>query len=314
VATASVRGRIGFCDSADRIKPCFVCIEFASKMKNDNNVAMRTGARTRRKAEASEPASTENRRVKRDEGARPRRNGRTRKPYYLAEAAYHQLRQAIMNGDFQPADHVKEEKLVEILGVSRSVVRQALIQLTAEGLLVDEPKRGKSVAHFTEEKLAKLLPIRICLEQLAVRGAVARITDREAAELRKMAARLKESLMDLEQQAAADIALHRKIWAIAGNDELETLLNRVVGPFLLMAAAVLVSPLYKRNWPAMSWQQVILEREKDAGGHQVLVEAICNRDTPAAVRAMEDHLTVNYSTAPEEFGRKVAELMRKYWI
>jgi DNA-binding FadR family transcriptional regulator len=85
-----------------------------------------------------------------------------------------------------------------------------------------------------------------------------------------------------------------------------------VGPFLLMAGAVLISPLYQRNWPAMSWQQVILERERHAGGHQVLIEEICNRDITAAMRAMEDHLTMGYLTSPEEFGRKVAGLMRKY--
>jgi len=236
-----------------------------------------------------------------------------RKPQYLSERAYHELRQGIMNGVYRPGDHLKEEELVRDLGVSRSVVRQALVQLTTEGLLIDEPKRGKSVAQFTEEKLAKLLPIRVSLEQLAVRGAIAKMTDEDAGELRKMAAKLRESLLDLEELAAVDIALHRKIWAIAGNDELERILNRVVGPFLLMGSAVLVSPMYKRNWPAMSWQHVILERERDAGGHQPLVEAICNRDTAAAMRAIEDHLTVNYQASPEEFGRKVAELMRKYW-
>ena len=84
---------------------------------------------------------------------------------------------------------------------------------------------GPVVEDFTEEKLAKMLPIRICLEQLAVRGAITRMTDRDAAELKKMAAHLRESLLDLEQLAASDIALHRKIWAIAGNDELEKILR-----------------------------------------------------------------------------------------
>jgi DNA-binding GntR family transcriptional regulator len=96
-----------------------------------------------------------------------------RKPKYLAEGAYDELRLGIMNARYRPGDRLKEEQLVRELRVSRSVVRQALMQLTAEGLLLDEPKRGKSVAQFTEEKLAKLLPIRISLEQLAVLGAIA---------------------------------------------------------------------------------------------------------------------------------------------
>jgi DNA-binding GntR family transcriptional regulator len=273
---------------------------------------MNTKTASPRRVKIEPPRPSSNRRARGQRtGTKPPRA--QRKPQYLAERAYHELRLGIMNARYRPGDRLKEEQLVRELRVSRSVVRQALVQLTAEGLLVDEPKRGKSVAHFTEEKLAKLLPIRISLEQVAVRGAIARMTPEDAAELKAMAARLRESLPDLEQLASMDIALHRKIWSIAGNDELEKLLNRVVGPFLLMAGAVLVSPMYKRNWPAMSWQHVILERERDAGGHQPLVDAICNRDVPAALRAIEDHLTVNYQSSPEDFGRKVAELMRKYW-
>jgi DNA-binding GntR family transcriptional regulator len=281
-----------------------------TKMEKSMNTKTAPPRRAKAPAGRSPVPSNGSARRPRPAAATPRSS---RKPQYLAERAYHELRVGIMEGRYRPGDRVKEEQLVRELRVSRSVVRQALVQLTAEGLLVDEPKRGKSVAHFTEEKLAKLLPIRIALEQLAVRGAIAHMTGADATELRSMATRLREEMPDLEQLAAMDIALHRKIWSLAGNDELEKLLNRVVGPFLLMAQAVLVSPLYQRNWPAMSWQHVILERERDAGGHQPLVDAICSRDVPVALRAIEDHLTVNYQSSPEEFGRKVAELMRKYW-
>ncbi len=244
--------------------------------------------------------------------SKPRRAPR-KKPEYLAQRAYRDLRRRIIIGEFRPGDHLKEEELVRLLQVSRSVVRQALLQLTAEGLLLDEPKRGKTVAEFNEESIAKLLPIRICLEQLAVREAIANLTDEHARELKRIAARLKDAELTLAEQDELDVSLHWTIWKIAGNDELEKLLHRVVGPFHLMGHAVLVSAIYRRNWPAISLQQLLLERERDAGGHQLLVEAICRKDVPAALKAMEDHLTVNYATAPEEFGRKVAALMRKYW-
>lgn len=235
------------------------------------------------------------------------------KPEYLAERAYRDLRGHIMSGRFRPGDHLAEENLVGLLGVSRSVVRQVLVQLTTEGLLVDTPKRGKTVAAFTEEDLAKLLPIRVSLEQLAVREAIIRLTDEDAAELQELAHKLKEGNLQLSEQDALDIALHRKIWKIAGNDELEKILNRVVGPFHLMGNAVLTSPLYRRTAPAVSWQQLLLERERHAGGHQLVVEAICQRDVPVAMKAMEEHLAVNYSTSPEEFEQNVSRLMRRYW-
>jgi DNA-binding GntR family transcriptional regulator len=218
-----------------------------------------------------------------------------------------------MSGKYGPREHLKEEELVKSLGVSRSVVRQALVQLTAERLLVDVPKKGKTVAVFSKEEIAKLIPIRICLEQLAVRSAIANLTEHHAAELKAIAAELRNSELSLAEQDAADIALHRKIWRMAANEELEALLNRIVGPFHLMACAALLSPIYRRSWPALSLQQVLLERQRDAGGHQPLVNAICNRNMEEAVQAMEDHFTVNDATSAEEFSRKVADLMRRYW-
>jgi DNA-binding GntR family transcriptional regulator len=232
---------------------------------------------------------------------------------YLSQNVYWDLRRRIAEGEFPPGSHLKEEELVRTLGVSRTVVRHGLIQLTSEGLLIDVPKRGKTVTEFSEETLARLLPIRICLEQLAAREAIARLSDEDAKELKKLGEALKNPKSDPTEQIALDLALHRKIWQVARNDELEKILNRTVGPFHLMAVAVLVSPAYRRNWIALSWQQVILERERDAGGHQPLVQAICARDVPAAMRAMEDHLTLNYASSPDEFNRRVAKLMLNYW-
>jgi DNA-binding GntR family transcriptional regulator len=246
-------------------------------------------------------------------GAAAGREPRKRASEYLAERAHRELRALIMTGQYSPGDHLKEEELVKVLHVSRSIVRQALVQLTSEGLLIDQPKRGKTVTVFEEEKIAQLLPIRIALEQLAVREAIVHLTDQDAAALTQMSARLRDPKISLADQDAADIALHRKIWSTAGNPELELLLNRVVGPFQLMASAVMVSPLYRRNSLGISWQNILLERERDAGGHQLLVEAICRRDAEAGTAAMADHLAVNYATSPEEFGRKVGELMQRYW-
>jgi len=246
-------------------------------------------------------------------GSSKRRKRSTHKDESLAERAYRDLRGRITAGEFAPAEHLRENTLVALLGVSRSVVRQALIRLTTEGLLLDNRKRGKTLAVFTEEHIARLVPIRICLEQLALREAIPRATDAEIEELRSIAEKLRSPGLDPAEQDALDVAFHRKIWKIAANDELEKILNAVVGPFHLVGNAVLLSPFYKRSSSVISLQQVLLERERDAGGHQLLAEAICRRDVEAACQLMEDHITVNFATEPEEFGQRVAGLIRRYW-
>ncbi|MFN7992709.1 MAG: GntR family transcriptional regulator [Bryobacteraceae bacterium] len=228
---------------------------------------------------------------------------------YLAQRAHRELRQRIMMGEFRAGDRLKEDTLVRLLGVSRSVVRQALVQLTAEGLLEDEPKRGKRVVEYSQETLAKLLPIRVALEQLAVRKAVANLNPSHAGEFQEMAARLCDPNLELAEQDALDVKLHQKIWTLAANDELERLLQRVAGPFLMTSHAAVLRTLSRHSSAAISWQQAVLERERHASGHQLLVEAICRRDAEVAAKAMADHLLYNHETSPEEYARDLAKLV-----
>jgi DNA-binding GntR family transcriptional regulator len=231
---------------------------------------------------------------------------------YLAERTYKRIREKIYTGGFRPGEHLKEEILVKEFGASRSVIRQALTSLTAEGLLVDRPKIGKFVAEFTEELIAKLVPIRIVLEQLAVKEAIANLTEDDARELRAIADNLQKPQESLADQDALDVALHRKIWSLTGNDELEKLLIRVVGPFHIVSNGTLASPYYRRNAAVISVQQVLLEREKHAAGHQPIVDALCRKDAEAATKAMAAHIAANYETPDEDFSKSVSRFLKKY--
>lgn len=257
--------------------------------------AAATGKRRTAGARASKPAT-----------------GSHRKKDYLAERTYRSLRERLYTGQYRPGEHLKEEVLVKSLGASRSVIRQALTQLTAEGLLVDRPKIGKFVAEFNEEMIAKLVPIRIALEQLAIKEAIAKLTPDDETELRTLAEQLRQQDLSLAEQDRLDVALHRKIWRMTGNDELEKLLVRVSGPFHIVANAALLSPRYRRNAVAISVQQILLEREKHAAGHQPLVEALCGRNVDAAVAAMAAHISANYLAPDEDFSKTVGTFLKKY--
>jgi len=245
-------------------------------------------------------------------GNSSRPSGGGRRKDYLALRIYRQLRERIYTGMYRAGEHLKEELLVKSLGASRTVVRQALTQLSAEGLVRDEPKIGKFVSEFTEETIAKLVPIRIALEQLAVREAVVNMTDADAKELRAIAEQLRQPQPSLADQDALDVSLHRKIWSMTGNDELEKILLRVAGPFHMVSNAVLSSPHYRRNAAAISVQQVLLEREKHAAGHQPIVDAMCLRDQEKAAKAMAAHISANYLAPDEEFSKSVGTFLKRY--
>lgn len=94
----------------------------------------------------------------------------------LRELAVERLRDAILDGQFRPGERLVERVLCERLGVSRTVVREALRHLETEGLVDVVPQQGPAVARLDGEQAAQIYEIRAMLEVLAVRAAAERAT------------------------------------------------------------------------------------------------------------------------------------------
>lgn len=89
------------------------------------------------------------------------------------------LREAIVSGRFLPGDHLPDRVLCETFGISRSVVREAVRLLEAEGLLVVHPNRGPFVAALSLAEAVEIYEVRAALEALAGEGFVRRATQSE---------------------------------------------------------------------------------------------------------------------------------------
>jgi DNA-binding GntR family transcriptional regulator len=91
------------------------------------------------------------------------------RPINLREQVVQQIRTAIIEGRIKPNDHITESILTEQLGVSRTPVREALILLEREGLVVAAPNRGCFVRAFTERDVSEIFSMRTTLENLAAK-------------------------------------------------------------------------------------------------------------------------------------------------
>ena len=80
------------------------------------------------------------------------------------------LRDAILYGRFGPGQKLIERELCEQLDISRTLLREALQHLQAEGLIVIPPHRGPSVATLTQEDARQIYEVRQSLEALAAAG------------------------------------------------------------------------------------------------------------------------------------------------
>jgi DNA-binding GntR family transcriptional regulator len=89
---------------------------------------------------------------------------RLEQPKSLAEMVAVRLREAIISGEIGLGDSIAEEKLAESFGVSRTPVRDALIQLEQQGLVVIQPKRGSFVFSPTPKDVVFICEYRKIIE------------------------------------------------------------------------------------------------------------------------------------------------------
>lgn len=82
----------------------------------------------------------------------------------LPELVYRRLREAILNGVFQSGQALRQEELAKRFGVSRAPLREALPRLEAEGIVVQHPRRGYSVALLDVDEITEIFDIRILIE------------------------------------------------------------------------------------------------------------------------------------------------------
>jgi GntR family transcriptional regulator, trigonelline degradation regulator len=132
------------------------------------------------------------------------------------------LRQAILDGRFAPGQRLIERELVELTGVSRTSIREALRELAAEGLVTTIPNKGTVVATLSAEDARQLYQVRSVLEGLAGKlfvdnatPAQRRALARQLAAIDRLAARdasileAKDRFYDILFVGGGNVALHQ---------------------------------------------------------------------------------------------------------
>ena len=104
---------------------------------------------------------------------------------------FNAIENAILDGEYKDGDSLNELKLSKELGVSRTPVREALMQLELEGLVKNVPNKGAVVIGVTEQDIHDIYEIRIRIEGLAARLCAENITDDELHAL--------EQIVDLQE-------------------------------------------------------------------------------------------------------------------
>jgi DNA-binding GntR family transcriptional regulator len=108
----------------------------------------------------------------------------------LALQAYEQILELILGGNARPGELVNERRLAEALAMSRTPVRDALLMLEAEGLLLRQGSRGLQVRQMRVEDYMDALQVRQLLEPAVARMAAGKVPATVVATLRAQIAEL----------------------------------------------------------------------------------------------------------------------------
>lgn len=145
----------------------------------------------------------------------------------LRSRVFATLEQAIINGEYKAGDTLNELKLSQVLGVSRTPIREALMQLSLEGLVEITQNKGAVVVGISLQDIEDIYAIRLHLEGFAAELATQNMTDEEVAAL-EQTVDLQEfygAKDDTEQIRKLDATFHNAIYEATGNRSLCLLLT-----------------------------------------------------------------------------------------
>lgn len=200
-----------------------------------------------------------------------------RKRLTLRERAADILRQAIIDQRFPPGTHLKERELCDMLGVSRTSVREALRHLESEHLIETVPHKGPVVVTLTVEDARELYQVRAALEGLAGALFAANATDRQIEDLRNAAQRMSEA--SLAGQADATLAIVAEFYQVL----FEGSGNRVCAQFLGSLNSRIA--MWRRLSIASAGRSVAMMEEVDR-----IVRAAVERDADELKQACIAHV------------------------
>jgi DNA-binding GntR family transcriptional regulator len=190
---------------------------------------------------------------------------------------YDNLREAIVRGDIAPNSRLVEADLTSTFQMSRGAVRNALIRLEEEGLVVRERHRGARVRNISDDEAVEILQARGALEGLAARQAAERIDDQGRERLLDILARHRALLEagDLLGASDANAELHAAIIELSGHGTAKRLIRMLSSQTVRYQFRTILIP----GRSAAS-----------ADEHTAIVEAVVAGDADSAERAMREHL------------------------
>ena len=180
-----------------------------------------------------------------------------------------ELRDRILTGRLRPGDRLDLDELTAEFGISRTPIREALLELSYEGLVTIAPRSGMTVVGITPQDAVDNFSILAALAGKAAELATARISATELATLRDLAASIGTS----DDVVGANREFHRTLNYAARSPRLLTYIRQAV-----------------RVVPGNYFELFPEQEQRSKREHAALLRAMSTGDAPTARRLAEAHV------------------------
>ncbi|GGD79352.1 GntR family transcriptional regulator [Croceicoccus mobilis] len=199
------------------------------------------------------------------------------------EKAYHEIKEAILDGRLAPGSQIKEKEVVAMCGVSRTPVRDALRLLTAETFVVRTESQRSFVTEWSDNDLAEMYTMRAMWEGYAAEQAARNITPEIIQALRETNQAIERAVNlpkpDIAAFLEGNATFHNLVIETAASERLTGMLSRLM-----------LAPLMHRT--AAKYTQSGLQRS--VAEHEDLIVAFENGDPDWAKAIMVAHVRRAY--------------------
>jgi len=211
-------------------------------------------------------------------------------PGTLQNLAYERIKILLINGQLEFDEVYSANQFAEILGVSRTPIREALLQLTAEGFFIFLRGRGFKIKEFSEKEIRDFFETRKMIESYVIEQLVETVTEED---LKPLEDSLKRMLNGHDQEEiyrflATDKSFHMNLIHRYKNNLLESIMENIRDFISILGQKALTSPGRVK--------EVIRE-------HQRIVKALRQKDKNKAVQAINDHLDATEKSLIENLHR-----------
>jgi len=199
------------------------------------------------------------------------------RPKSLKQLALEHLRNSIIDGTLKMGQTLSERGISDDLGVSKSPVREALAQLSDEGLVIIEPQKGARVFSLSESEVAQICDFRQVIEAASFELAIARNPVALASEMDNIVKDMTKAQKsgDIRGYLALDTEFHQAVFKHCGNDYLSASYSRYVGKIAALRTHLSSYPQHTE----LSFKE-----------HQMLAAAVRKGDMTEVRKHLQDHI------------------------